>query len=98
MKTPTYTLYYKEDARLTYLPKDSEMTALKYVAVRYIEQGAIPKLMINPVGGCFDETLTERHMEALKDWFYGAYPQYRRESRRIHLLEKMNLSINQQHA
>lgn len=94
MKTPLFTLYYEGDNKLTYLPEDAEKTALQYVALRYIAHSEIPKLMLNPAGGCFDETLTEWHMEALKDWFYGAYPQYRRESRRVHLLEEIELSIN----
>lgn len=98
MKTPTYTLYYKEDAKLTYLPKDSEMTALKYVAVRYITKGEIPVMLSNPQGICFNESLTEETMQELAAWYYKKHPEHRRESNRIHLLEKMNLSINLQHA
>ncbi len=88
-----FLLYYKNDSQVLFIPKDEKMSALQYIALRYIERNEVPVFLADGSGKCCNQEWDEEALQELKEWYYALHPEHRRESRRVGLLENFNTTL-----
>ncbi len=77
-----FLLYYKNDSQLLFIAKDEEMSALQYIALRYMEHNEVPVFLSDATGKCCDQEWNDEALQDLKLWYYSLHPECRREDKR----------------
>ncbi len=81
-----FLLYYENDSRVLFFPKDEEMSGLQYIVLRYLQKGEMPLFLSDGSGKCYQQELSEEVLQDLKLWYYSLHPKHRWEFRRTEAL------------